>query len=269
MREDITAPPQSTGLPFQVRMSGISYCDGSYVIRRPASRLTCMEFVIRGKGTVSENGVSFSAEAGDIYLLHEGRDHYYYSDGEDPWIKIWMNLSGTAVEHLIYAYGLNAVNHVRGLDLEQEFREFYETAGASKTAVECSDRCSVLFHQILQKIAGHLRNQEDSGSATARRIKEIIDAAKGYDVSLEDLAQQMFFTKTHLIRVFRAEYNVTPYEYILARKLRLAKDLLINTSLPIAEISSYLNFCDAHYFTNFFRSRAGMSPREYRKRKGC
>ena len=37
MREEITTPPRSARLPFQIRMSGISYCDGTYVIRRTAS----------------------------------------------------------------------------------------------------------------------------------------------------------------------------------------------------------------------------------------
>ena len=267
MREEIATPPGSSGLPFRVRMSGISYCDGSYLIHRPKSPLTCIEYILKGKGTVTENGETFQAKEGDIYLLHEGRSHHYYSDGDDPWIKIWMNLSGSAVDHLISAYGLDRINHVEGLNLEAEFREFYQCARTAATAEEMSDKGAILFHSILQKITDHLRKTSGSDSPTAKKIKEIIDGAKGYNVTLEDIAKETFFTKTHLIRVFREEYHTTPYEYILSRKLRLAKDLLVNTSLPISEISSYLNFCDAHYFTNFFRSRTGVSPKEYRKRE--
>ena len=265
MKEEIATPPRSSGLPFQVRMSGISYCDGTYFIRRTASPLTCMEYIIDGEGTVTENGKGFTAKKGDIYLLREGNNHHYYSSETDPWVKIWMNLSGPAVEHLLYAYGLDGVNHISGLDLEHDFREFYETARACKNAAECSDRCSILFHRILQKISDHLRRQAGTTSPTAQKMKELIDASKGYDITLEELSKQLFFTKTHLIRIFREKYKVTPYEYILTRKLRLAKDLLTNTSLSITEISAYLNFCDAHYFTNFFRSRTGITPKEYRK----
>ncbi len=270
MREDIATPPRSSDLPFQVLMSGISYCDGTYIIRRTHSPLTCIEFIVQGEGSVTENEHTFTAKSGDIYILHEGNRHCYYSDEKDPWIKIWMNLSGPAVDHLLYAYGLNLVNHVTGLNLEQDFRQFYQIAGECRTALEVSDRCSLLFHQILQKIAAHVRRAESSSgsvgrSVTAQKIKELIDSTNGFNITLEDIAKQLFFTKTHIIRVFREEYQITPYEYILARKLRLAKDLLINTSLPVSEIAAYLNFCDAHYFTNFFRSRTGKTPREYRK----
>ena len=267
MREEITTPPRSARLPFQIRMSGISYCDGTYVIRRTASPITCMEYVIEGKGSVTENDETFTAQAGDIYLLHEGKDHYYFSDAQEPWTKIWMNLTGTTVEHLIYAYGLDRINHVRGLNLSEEFHRFYDTARTCVTAEEAADRCALIFHEILQKIADYLRTQTAEESSTARTIKGLIDAAPAYNITLEELSGQLYFSKTHLIRVFRAEYKVTPYEYILSRKLRLAKDLLTNTSLSVGEISAYLNFCDAHYFSNFFRERTGTTPREYRKGK--
>lgn len=266
MREDIITPPQSSSLPFRVRMSGISYCDASYYIFRPSSPLTCIEYVISGKGLVKENETSFSATKGDIYILHEGARHEYSSDAQDPWVKIWMNLSGTAVEHLLRAYGLDRVNHVRGLDLHAQFRTFYETARECKTASEVSERCALLFHGIVQKIAEKIREEHPADGKIARQMKEMIDASNGYGITLDELSSRLFFTKTHLIRVFREEYHITPHEYILSGKLRLAKDLLINTSLPITEISAYLHFCDAHYFTNFFRSRTDCSPREYRAR---
>ncbi len=267
MREEIVTPPDSTGLPFRVLMAGISYCDGSYVIRRNHSSLSCLEYVIQGKGTVQEDKRVFEARQGDIYLLHEGKDHFYYSDEKEPWIKVWMNLKGEATEHLLSAYGLDRVNRIEGLDLKKEFLQFYEIACNGKTAREVSERCALLFHEILQKIYAQLREKGGKKDPTAQKIKEKIDSAQGWNISLDELSEELFFSKAHLIRVFRKEYQITPYEYILSRKLRLAKDLLTNTSLSIGQISSRLNFCDAHYFSNFFREKTGISPKEYRNRE--
>ncbi len=267
MRETISTPPYCGALPFRVLMSGISYCDGSYVIRRNASPLTCIEYVIQGEGTVHEDGRTFTAREGDIYILHEGRNHYYYSDDKNPWIKIWMNLSGPAVEHLLSAYGLQMVNHISGLNLKEDFQEFYTVTSECRSGNEISTNGAILFHKILQKISAYRADMATSYTETARKIKDTIDAAERFEVSLDDIANTLHFTKTHLIRTFRQSYKMTPYEYILAQKLRLATDLLTNTNLPISEIATYLNFCDAHYFTNFFRARVGVSPREYRKQK--
>lgn len=263
MREEITTPPGGAGLPFQVKLSGISYCDGSYEIRRPLSRIYCMEYVLQGTGTVCEDGETFTASAGDIYLLHAGKSHHYYSDARDPWVKIWMNVCGSAAEHLIAAYGLEQVNHVSGLDLSADFKQFYRTATECRTAEDVSKKCSLLFHGILQKIAAHLQSGSPR-SPLAEEIRLRIDRTPGFNVSLDELAEQLFFSKEHLIREFRKEYRVTPYEYALSRKLQLAKDLLINTNFSVSQIAARLDFCDSHYFTNFFRSRTGVSPRVYR-----
>ncbi len=42
--------------------------------------------------------------------------------------------------------------------------------------------------------------------------------------------------------------------------------MLVNTSLPIKEISAELNFEDPPYLACFFRRNTGMSPLEYRKK---
>ena len=60
MHEDIiTLPPKNS--PLNVNLCGISYCDGSYEIYREHSTIYVMEYVVSGSGTVSENGVSFTA----------------------------------------------------------------------------------------------------------------------------------------------------------------------------------------------------------------
>lgn len=89
IKEDIIgfATPD-IGLPFFIQMAGISYCDGSYLICRPQSEIICFEYIIQGCGTVQTEGKIFHPIKGDIYMLHAGHDHYYYSDADDPWIKI-------------------------------------------------------------------------------------------------------------------------------------------------------------------------------------
>jgi YesN/AraC family two-component response regulator len=46
--------------------------------------------------------------------------------------------------------------------------------------------------------------------------------------------------------------------------MNTAKALLRNTAMSINEVSYYLGFANAHYFSNFFSKREGVSPKEYR-----
>ena len=69
MYEDLIAfTPNVPNAPFQILMSGISYCDGTYKISRPNSPLYCFEYIYKGKGMVHLNQAAFPAKAGPSRL---------------------------------------------------------------------------------------------------------------------------------------------------------------------------------------------------------
>ena len=80
----------------------------------------------------------------------------------------------------------------------------------------------------------------------------------------DEISKEFFYTKSHLIRIFKEKYGITPYDYLLERKTNLAKFLLLNTVLSIGEIAAKLGFANSHYFSNFFSKRVGKSPSKYR-----
>ena len=70
---------------------------------------------------------------------------------------------------------------------------------------------------------------------------------------------------SQLGRIFKAEYGMTVYAYILKRKIETAENLLRNTSLSVKEIADTLSFTDEHYFSNIFKKKTCMTPCEYRR----
>lgn len=70
MHEEIIQFSKERAYPFYIEMTGISYCDGKYEIKRKNSKIYCMEYIIKGTGTVLEEGNRFTASNGDVYLLH-------------------------------------------------------------------------------------------------------------------------------------------------------------------------------------------------------
>ncbi len=83
-------------------------------------------------------------------------------------------------------------------------------------------------------------------------------------IRLTELAERAGVSPEHLSRTFRAETGQTITDYILARKLETAANMLRYSDHSIAEISSILAFADQSYFTKKFRQRFGKTPAEYR-----
>jgi AraC-like DNA-binding protein len=60
-------------------------------------------------------------------------------------------------------------------------------------------------------------------------------------------------------------YGITPYTYVLNKKIEFAKKLFVDTSLTVKEVATKLCFSDAYYFPNVFKEKVGCAPSQYRK----
>lgn len=263
MREDIISFIEDEDAPFSIQMMGISYCDGNYLIRRPESPIYCFEYILGGKGTVMHGSKVFYPSEGDIYILHKGVDHVYYSDKECPWTKIWFNIYGPLIDGLMAAYELQEVCHIQGLDVSPIFYKILECGGKTHNQKDTFNSAALIFHKLLQKIHDYV--QPSQGNDMASIIKDLIDRNIHNNITLEDIAREAFCSPAHAIRKFKERYNMTPYEYMMDRRTDVAKQLLKNTSMSINEISCRLSFRDQHYFSTFFKRRTGVSPLVFRR----
>ena len=131
VREDIHYFLPSSPLPFVVEMCGISYCDGTYRQERVNSPICVLEYVAEGTGTVIVEGVAHTASAGDVYLLPMGSSHRYFSDGEHPWTKLFINAWGPVIPPLLTAYGLDGQVVFPSCPLEGLFRDLFALSGGA------------------------------------------------------------------------------------------------------------------------------------------
>ena len=264
MYEDIVNFSGDGSRPFQILMAGISYCDGSYEIVRPNSPIYCFEYIMDGFGYVTQDQESFVAEKGDVYILSAGRDHHYYSDSAQPWTKVWFNIYGEFIGKTLESYQLQHTPHIMDCPVSELFFRFLDTVRSARPRDVITDECTHIFLSIVQAIARRM-SQNMPADSIARRLKREIDELDGYHVTLDELSKRLFCSKSPAIRVFREEYRITPYQYLMQKKLADAEALLKNTNLPVSKIAEKLAFCDNHYFSSFFKEHTGVTPIAYRK----
>ncbi len=252
--------------PFCIEMAGISYCDGTYKIERRNSNIYCFEYIIKGTGTVIINDEIFTPSEGDVYILHRGSNHRYFSDKENPWIKIWFNIKGSLTDHLIEAYKITNIYHVTNLNLKDLFFDFLDMVRSTDETKEAIfNKTSIIFLQIVQKIHLHTRTLTKTHNPAAAAMKDYMDRHIADSITLKELSELVYKSPSQTIRVFKKEYGITPYDYLLMKKIETAKLLLTNTNLQISNIAFRLNFADEHYFSNFFKAKVGVSPAKFRE----
>lgn len=82
---------------------------------------------------------------------------------------------------------------------------------------------------------------------------------------MENLLGQAGVQKTVFLQSFRRQTGTTPRQYILQLRLEYARDLMMETELPIGEIAERAGFSDPFYFSRCFRKHFGIVPSVYRQ----
>jgi AraC family transcriptional regulator of adaptative response / DNA-3-methyladenine glycosylase II len=106
----------------------------------------------------------------------------------------------------------------------------------------------------------------DASRTLARQAAAALDelAASGDLKSLADIADRLGVSDRHLRRIFQTEHGVTPLQYLQTRRLLLAKQLLTDTHLPVAQIALASGFNSLRRFNAAFAESYRMSPSRLR-----
>jgi AraC family transcriptional regulator of adaptative response / DNA-3-methyladenine glycosylase II len=86
--------------------------------------------------------------------------------------------------------------------------------------------------------------------------------------SIEGLATELGVTSRHLRRAMESELGVSPVELAQSRRLALAKQLLQDTTLPVAEVAFASGFQSVRRFNALFQERFGRPPVALRREGG-
>ena len=86
-------------------------------------------------------------------------------------------------------------------------------------------------------------------------------------IALSDLAALMNISTMYFSNSFKAAFHISPKQYILNMRLTESQQLLLQTDLSIKEIAYSVGFENENYFSEFFTSKLGVSPRKFRNRR--
>ena len=69
----------------------------------------------------------------------------------------------------------------------------------------------------------------------------------------------------YLARAFKAAVGQSPHQYVLARRIERAKELLRNTDLPVVDVALSSGFSSQSHLSHWFIRQVGVSPAVYRR----
>jgi AraC family transcriptional regulator len=98
-----------------------------------------------------------------------------------------------------------------------------------------------------------------------RRATEMMSSDLSRTIQLADVARECRLSVSHFARAFRQSTGLPPYKWLLDRRLRAVKEMMLNSNRPLAEIATDCGFTDQSHLTRVFTSYVGTSPGAWRR----
>ncbi len=126
-------------------------------------------------------------------------------------------------------------------------------------------QASAILFQLLLEIprwhaaTGSEASQERSHPAIPR-LKLIIQERLGEPLAIPELAREVGLSQNYLARLFRREANMTIQHYLLLQRIQRARELLVQSSMPIKTIAHEVGLRNSQHFYKQFHAITGMKP---------
>lgn len=114
-----------------------------------------------------------------------------------------------------------------------------------------------------------IRDEEAPLSDPVRQAIQYVELHLDQAISLQEVAGLVHLNGSYFSSLFKEQCQVNFSEYVARRKMQKAKELLLKTNLPIAEIASRTGYQTVKYFNKLFKEYEEMSPGQYRSTRNA
>jgi AraC family transcriptional regulator len=98
-----------------------------------------------------------------------------------------------------------------------------------------------------------------------RRVRDFVESQLETDIRLNAMADICGLGTEYFVRLFKATLQVSPYQYVLNRRVERAKILLSENKQSLADIALQCGFSHQEHMTRMFRRFTGVTPGRYRR----
>ncbi|MDR6553012.1 helix-turn-helix domain-containing protein [Paenibacillus qinlingensis] len=147
------------------------------------------------------------------------------------------------------------------------FPLYLDAAVASLTHVETIEEINGQFIDLFRQLQKKLDEKRSSKHVELiKKMNDIIDRDyANQNLSLNSIADELAMSSIYISRLYKQHTMIAITDVIQDVRMHKSKDLLLNTSLSVAEIAEKTGFTSDSYFYRLFKKYNGITPNDFRK----
>ena len=190
------------------------------------------------------------------------------SDPYGAWLIKVENVEGS--EELLQRTALSRENLTTHLEDDSLIALIEETTQELNRPLPNPDLYSLSqLIRMLKILADQVRVDVDTDKASMRSyVQQVLDFIHfnyAEPITVQEMAGLLSLNRSYLYRIFKEETGLSPIEYLNGYRIDRARQLLVETNIPVGQISVSTGFSTFSSFSRFFRLKYGVSPSTFRK----
>lgn len=232
-------------------------------------RYYTLHFVLSGEGHFYVNEKHYVIHKNQYFLISPDILTFYKADPENPWSYVWLCFHGTAAPDLLRHCHADYESPVHDCPNTDAIRSiiFRMMEHADLTpANECYIQSGLyeIFARLHESSnATYSASESHDNFYVTQAMNYILDNPNP-GLTVTDVADYLHISRSYLFALFKKHLNLSPQQFLTMTRITMARELLINTEIPIAAIADSCGYQNPFAFSRSFNREMHMTPSEYR-----
>ena len=221
--------------------------------------MICFIRTIEGTGKIkTKSGTLTLSENEYIFLTRKNIEHYCAAS------KIWNYYWVDFIHSDINIFQLNTKAYIKFSKNEQNL--FENLLDVGKKFSNEANYINTVFSHYLYYLKFENSNDTDKKKEKTKfsEICQFINQKIYSPLSVKDIANFFEITPRRVNQIFFNEKQMSPKKYISNLKIEKSKQILLQTTESIKNISELLCYNNPYHFSASFKKSEGISPSEFR-----
>lgn len=225
-----------------------------------------LHYVTDGTGTFNGRRV----HAGEGFLVVPGVAHRMESDSRDPWHFKWISFRGSDAKAQMKQIGLDQEHAFFSFRFSEQLEELFDDViYREHRDCDLNTYMQGIFYILLSYHKKQYRQDCATGGGAEHAVAamQYMDAHFREPLRVSEIADRLHISRKYLCALLNREIGMSTKEYLLKRRMAVASDLLLHTSMRVEEIAREVGYGDYTQFSRMFRKQVGQSPQQFRKQE--
>ena len=254
--------------PLMVNCAGTTLIHWPFRTRNPQGRNDYYFLYLKtGSMNLSIGQTEMTIFANTLVIIPPNTPYGYSQQGSEQLFYYWIHFTGSYAQACLEKFDLCPLPFIQELPealnpIEYQMQKMFDIF--IKNEPYRNAELAHCMDAILIELAKHSHTQNDETKKLSRSIK-YIHSHYTSDLNIPDLAAMEFLSSSRYSVLFNRIMHISPYQYIINLRLKIACEMLRDSNLSVTQIAELSGFQNCFFFSKIFKKHIGISPLQYRK----